>query len=245
MVTVNCGHIKFENIQAIIFDKDGTLENSQNYLLELGIRRACLIDDQIPGIGDSLLMAFGIQDDILNPTGLIAVGSRQENKIAAATYIAETGRSWFQSLEIVQSLFDEADKCVPKNPIDSNLFTGSLEIIKVLSEAGLKLGILSADSTYNVQTFVKFYELSDYVQLMLGSNGILSKPDPQLFIQACQYLKTAPASTLMIGDSEGDIAMAKQGGAAGTIGICWNNPQASHLEKADITILELNQIQLS
>ena len=87
MITVNCGQIKFENIQSIIFDKDGTLENSQNYLRELGIRRACLIDAQIPGIGDSLLMAFGIQDDIFNPTGLIAVGSRQENKIAAA-YIA-------------------------------------------------------------------------------------------------------------------------------------------------------------
>ena len=95
-----------------------------------------------------------------------------------------------------------------------------------------------------MQTFVKFYELSDYVQLMLGPNGILTKPDPQLFIQACHYLKTDPASILEIGDSEGDIAMAQQGGSAGTIGICWNNPQASHLKNADITILELNQIQL-
>ena len=93
----------FRNIEAVIFDKDGTLEDSQSYLRELGIKRARLIDAQIPGIGEPLLMAFGMQNNQLDPAGLMAVGSRYENEIAAAAYIAETGRSWFESLAIARS----------------------------------------------------------------------------------------------------------------------------------------------
>ena len=103
MVNIRCGNIEFKNIEAIIFDKDGTLEDSNNFLRELSIHRARLLDAQIPGIGEPLLMAFGLQNNQLDPTGLMAVGSRQENLIAAAAYIAETGKSWFEALKIAKN----------------------------------------------------------------------------------------------------------------------------------------------
>ncbi|XTZ20251.1 MAG: hypothetical protein ACQZ3M_01700 [cyanobacterium endosymbiont of Rhopalodia fuxianensis] len=53
-------------------------------------------------------------------------------------------------------------------------------------------------------------------------------------------MKIYPTFTLKIEDYDGYITMDKQGDAAGTIGIFRNNYQASHLEKAYITILELN-----
>ncbi|MGL5062475.1 MAG: HAD family hydrolase, partial [Microcoleus sp.] len=37
MVTVKCRGRTFSNIQAAIFDKDGTLEDSQEFLRNLGI----------------------------------------------------------------------------------------------------------------------------------------------------------------------------------------------------------------
>ena len=89
MVAINCRGVIFQDIQAIIFDKDGTLEDSQEYLRNLGQKRARLIDARIPGIGEPLLMAFGINGHEINSTGLMAVGSRLENEIAAAAYIAE------------------------------------------------------------------------------------------------------------------------------------------------------------
>lgn len=243
MVTIICQDQKFFNIQAIIFDKDGTLENSQNYLRELGIKRSRLIDAQIPGIGEPLLMAFGITQNILDPTGLMAVGSRYENKIAAAAYIAETGRSWFESLTIAENAFTEADNYMGKAKT-SPLFTGCLETLKYLAEAGLKLGILSADSTGNVEKFVKDHQLSDYIQLAMGADQGLNKPEPDLFIKACQKLGVEPQSTLMVGDAQGDIEMAKAASSAGVIGICWNSRQPGHLQQADVFITQLDQIQL-
>ncbi|MEG4318139.1 MULTISPECIES: HAD family hydrolase [unclassified Microcoleus] len=244
MVTIKCRGITFSNIEAIIFDKDGTLEDSQELLRHLGLKRARLADAQIPGVGEPLQMAFGIEGASIDPTGLMAVGSRRENEIVAAGYIAETGRGWLESLTIARRAFDEADEMF-KNVSSSPMFVGSLEVLKYLSEAGLKLGILSAATTASVQRFVKTHELSEWIQLEMGVDSTeLNKPDPKLFLQACEKLGVNPAGTLMVGDSTGDIQMGKNAGAAGCIGICWGNAQVSHLETADVAIASLDEITI-
>jgi phosphoglycolate phosphatase len=244
LTTIYCKKQKFDNIKGIIFDKDGTLEDSQSFLREVAYKRVRTLDAQIPGIGELLLMAFGVQDNKLDPTGLIAVGSRRENEIAAAAYIAETGRSWFESLAIAQNAFVEVDKYLSRQTNTSPLFAGSLEVLKFLSEGGLKLGILSADTSAGIQAFVDRHQLSSYIQMIMGVDRGLSKPDPALFLLACQELGVEPKATIMVGDSQGDIEMAKAAGAAGTIGICWGNPQALHLENADVAIARLDEIQI-
>ena len=140
MLTIACQDKKFSNIEAVIFDKDGTLADSRDFLRQLAHWRSRLIDARIPGVGEPLLMAFGMIDDSLDATGLMAVGSRRENEIAAAAYIAETRRSWFESLSIARSAFDEADRSVEERAILSPLFPGSREVLKALAAAGLKLG---------------------------------------------------------------------------------------------------------
>ncbi len=244
MVTISCRNVTFPNIQAVIFDKDGTLEDSQVFLRELGQKRSRLIDAQIPGIGEPLLMAFGINGDRLDPTGLLAVGSHRENEIAAAAYIAETGRGWIESLAIARSAFEEADRYLKDAANTSPLFAGSLDVLKFLSEAGLKLGILSAATTQRVKAFVRRHQLDPYIELQMGVDEGPSKPDPSLFLQACQTLGVEPASTLMVGDSAGDIEMGRRAGAAGCIGICWGTSEAAHLEAADVAISQLDEIQV-
>jgi phosphoglycolate phosphatase len=242
LATIQCKNITFANIQAVVFDKDGTLEDSQEYLRSLGQKRSRLIDAQIPGIGEPLLMAFGINSNTLDPTGLLAVGSRSETEIAAAAYIAETGRGWLESLAIARRTFEEADQYIGTAP--SPLFVGSLEVLKYLSEAGLKLGILSAASTERVRAFVDRHQLGNYIQLQMGVDRGPTKPDPALFLQACEKLGVEPSATLMVGDSLGDIEMARKAGAAGCIGICWGKAPAAHLQTADVAIAGLDQIQI-
>lgn len=241
MVTIQCRNVTFSNIQAILFDKNGTLEDSDAYLRALAQKGARLIDAQIPGIGEPLLMAFGVNGDILDPAGLMAVASRRETETAAAAYIAETGRGWFESLTIARQALDEADKYLGKTP--SPLFVGSLEVLKSLSQAGLKLGILSAAPTEEVRAFVQRHQLSDYIHLEMGVDEGPSKPDPILFLQACEALGTAPSATLMVGDSVGDMQMARNAQAAGCIGITWIG-KADNVKGADAVIHQLDEIQI-
>ena len=242
--TIACQGLKFDNIAAIIFDKDGTLENSLPFWREVGIQRARIVDAQIPGVGEPLLMAFGIQDNILDPTGLMAVGSRQENEIAAAAYVAETGRSWHESMKIARDSFAEVSesKYLIKTPESAPLFPDAIAILKSLYSAGAKIGILSADSTTEVKNFVTNHQLQDFVQLSMGVDGELFKPNPALYIKACQALGVIPEQTLMVGDSIGDMNMAKMAGAAGTIGI--NRYQNSVSLQGDIQISALCEIQI-
>ncbi|MFM6189306.1 HAD family hydrolase [Planktothrix sp.] len=243
MVTLQVQTVTFANIEAVIFDKDGTLEDSTDFLRNLAQKRARLIDAQIPGIGEPLLMAFGVQGDTLDPTGLMAVGSRRENEIAAAAYIAETGRGWLESLNIARRAFEDADHYLKSRP-PSPLFIGCLETLKFLCDTGVKVGILSAAPTSDVERFVKYHQLQPYIHFYQGVDEGPSKPNPILFLNACKALKVNPSATLMVGDAQGDIDMALASQSAGCVGICWNTSRPNPLKGADVIISQLDEIKV-
>ncbi len=244
MVRIKCGAVTFPQIEAVIFDKDGTLANSEAFLRNLGRKRARLIDAQIPGVGEPLLMAFGLEENQLNPGGLMAVGSRRENEIAAAAYVAETGLDWIASLEIVGSAFDEADRYMQRKATLTPIFEGMAKLLKSLGTAAVKVGIVSSDRTENVKDFVKTYALESYVSLQMGVVPGLSKPDPKLFQEACRQLGVEPGQTLMVGDSQADFDMGRAASAAGVVGVSWGWTGTVKLEKAEVAITRVEEMQV-
>lgn len=243
-MAIAAGNRQFDNIAAVIFDKDGTLENSLAFWRAVGLERARAIDALIPGVGEPLTMAFGITNDTIDSQGLLAVGSRRENEIAAAAYIAETGKSWYEARQIARSIFAEvsASKYLVKTAKSSPIFADARQTLESLFNTRLKIGILSADSTAGVQNFVANHQLQNLIHLCLGVDNAIAKPDPQLFIKACADLGVLPEQTLMVGDTSVDMVMAKTAKAAGTIGIC--REQNILLESADVQIGSLLEIQV-
>ncbi|NJN87770.1 MAG: HAD family hydrolase [Leptolyngbyaceae cyanobacterium SL_7_1] len=244
MAIVTCNAIHFQAVQAVLFDKDGTLANSEGFLRNLGQRRSRLIDAQIPGVGEPLLMAFGVEGDRIDPTGLLAVGTRYENEIAAAAYIAETGRSWMESLGIARNAFIEADRVTPRKADETPLMEGAIELLQTLLTAKVRVGILSSDSTSNVEDFVQRYELTPYIHLCMGVDRAPAKPDPALFNQACEAMGVLPNQTLMVGDSTADILMAQAAGAIGCVGITGGWMQTIQLNQADAVIQRLAELAI-
>jgi phosphoglycolate phosphatase len=241
VVDIKCGNKIFRNIQAILFDKNGTLEDSETFLRSHAQRSARIVDAQIPGVGEPLLMAYGVNGDAIDPAGLMSVASRYETEIATAGYIAETGKGWFESLQIARKALDEAENYLGETA--SPMFPGSLELLKSLSVVGLKLGILSAAPTDEVENFVKVHGLGSHLQLQMGVDGQIGKPNPKFFLQACERLGIEPSVTLMVGDSVGDMTMGKNAGAAGCIGISWIG-KFDNVRGADVIIKRLDEIEL-
>jgi phosphoglycolate phosphatase len=244
MATIRCGQKVFENIQAILFDKDGTLANSALFLQVLGRRRAACIEESVPGITAPLLQAFGIGDQTINPAGLIAVGSSREDATVAAGYVVATGLPWITSLQIAEAAFAKADQTLYPKAKQTLLFAGAREMLQTLAKAQVKLGVVSSDTPENVAQFVEYYDLQAFVQLQMGERPGLTKPNPQIIELACTQLGVAPSQTLMVGDSAADMVMGKAAGVAGCIGVTWGWPSPMIIEATDVVLSEITEIEV-
>ena len=244
MIRLICKDKIFSDIEVIFFDKDGTLEDSRIYLHQLVTERIRLLSPHKFGIEDYLPKTFGFKAGKIDPKGLMAVGSRKDNELAAAALIASSGCGWYQAKEIAYQAFEQAAKNITPTKKSSSMFPGTLPLLQELIAAKYQLGIISADSLTGIERFVEQEQIKDYFQVLVGSDRVLQKPDPKLYLQACQSLGVEPHKTLMVGDSVGDIIMAQQAGAAGTIGICWGNLDTDHLSQADVIITHLEDLKI-
>lgn len=192
-------------------------------------------------------MAFGFDDQRqLNPAGLLAIGSRQDTEIVAAGYVAETGRGWKESRELVQAAFTEADETWSKNKAEATpLFEEARAFLEALHGAGVAIAIISADITANIDKFVDYYDLGAMIQLRRGADRAPAKPNPAAYRLACKQLGIDPTETLMFGDAPTDLSMAQGGGAAGAIGVTWGWPGLTHIEGADLLLNDWSQLNLA
>ncbi|MEM9161446.1 MAG: HAD family hydrolase [Cyanobacteria bacterium P01_F01_bin.4] len=221
---IYCNEVEFVGIQAVVFDKDGTLAQVDSFLSLLGQLRADQLAIAIPGVETSVLDSFGLRQG-LDPTGLLAVASRTDNIIAIAAHVAATGRGWLESLAMVEGAFLEAEqKLPPKAPL-TPLVPGTLDLLSRLQAAPIKVGLLSSDTQANVESWVETHQLNRYFSRLQGvCEARPSKTHAHFLAQACQSMQVDPAAVLVIGDSAADRVMATH--AAGFIGVTggWSQP---------------------
>lgn len=244
LISLYCRDIKFANIKAIVFDKDGTLANSQQYLVQLAYKRLELIAAVFSDLIPVLLKSWGITDGALNPDGLMAIGTRLENEVVTAGYIAAKGYAWADALGRVHQIFAEADAQMPSKALHTPLFDGTIEMLSTLASTPLRLGILSADSQFHVDTFVDYYGLNQYFDIWLGTDSIeLAKPKPEALNHICQKLGAEAGHTLVIGDSTIDLQLAHNGKAAGFFSV-GSIGGGAPIEGADATLLHWSDLSL-
>lgn len=239
---IRCQDRSFGPIQMVLFDKDGTLANSAPYLYQLGRSRARFVDAQIPGVQDPLLMAFGFEENRLNPQGLLAVGSRRDSEIAAAAYVAETGRGWVESLSIVKTAFQDADGTMPPKAEATTVIEGVEELVRSLHAAQCRLGIISSDITENVVAFAHQYGLTSYFECLIGVDTV-DKAHPDRCQHFFQEQGIDPSKIVVIGDTAADIRLA-QGMGAGAIAVTWGWDVVYSIKGAGAIAHQLTDIQI-
>jgi phosphoglycolate phosphatase len=55
---------------------------------------------------------------------------------------------------------------------------------------------------------------SFFAAIVAGDDGVRKKPHGDMLVAACEAMHAAPASTVMIGDSENDVLAARAAGCA-------------------------------
>ena len=94
-------------VEAVLFDKDGTLSISEPQLITLAKARVFLCLEQVepalrPQLQDLLERAYGLRNEgkTLCPAGITAVAHRDHNLITTATAQAQTGQGWHDAQSI-------------------------------------------------------------------------------------------------------------------------------------------------
>lgn len=85
------------------------------------------------------------------------------------------------------------------------------EVLQTLREAGYKLAIGS--SSKNAKLILQRLDLTDFFDVISdGTNIVKSKPDPEVFQKAAEYLGLEPKDCLVVEDAKAGIDAANRGG---------------------------------
>jgi phosphoglycolate phosphatase len=223
MIKVRCGQQWIADVEAIVFDKDGTLADSRGLLQRTAIARAEACTAAVGG-GDeliqSLLDCFGVSAHSIDPDGLMAAGTREANRQGAIAVLVQAGYPPEKVRDLVAECFEAVNTARNGKAAYTPPFEGTAAMLERLHHSPLKIGVLSSDSPAYVEEFLSYYDLMPWVQVWRGTApGEPPKPDQTLLKEVCDRLQVAVRHTLIVGDSWADFALAEQAGAAGFISV--------------------------
>lgn len=162
------------------------------------------------------------------------------------------GVSRAESLEIILERYDgtlsseEKQNCLEeKNNIyrtyletmtEADVSAEVRDTLKQLHDAGYPLAVGS--SSKNAGYILERTGLKKYFDAVSDGNNIThSKPDPEVFLKAAEYLGVEPVECFVVEDADAGIDAAKAAGMR-AVGI----GQASFYKKADVSISRLDEL---
>ncbi|MGB3200169.1 MAG: HAD family hydrolase [Nodosilinea sp.] len=223
MVWVQCGQQRIANVDAIVFDKDGTLANSHPLLHRTALARAeacATAAGASDDIVQALLNCFGVTPQGLDPDGLMAAGTREANRQGAVEVLVQAGYPRDKMAALVAECFAAVNTARNGKAAYTPPFEGTAAMLERLHQSPLRLGVLSSDSPAYVEEFLTHYDLKPWVHDWRGTGPEdPPKPDPTLLFELCDRLGVQVSNTLVVGDSWADLALAEQAEAAGFISV--------------------------
>jgi phosphoglycolate phosphatase len=96
---------------------------------------------------------------------------------------------------------------------DSRLFPGAREGMERLKAAGIPMGVVTNKPRLFTQKLLEDAGAMPFLTAVVaGDDGFTRKPAPDMLLAACRRMGTEPGATLMLGDSDNDIAAARAAG---------------------------------
>ena len=204
-----------EALKLILFDVDGTLVDSQNIIV--AAQRAAFEahgleppsrERSLSIVGLTLVEAFRV---LVGPSG-------------PAEDMAETYRSAFAELRtdpaFAEPLFPGAGDCLER----------------LMRRDDVALGIATGKSRRGVAHLIERHGWDSIFATIRTSDDAPSKPHPAMIRQAMEDVGSSPLETVMVGDSNFDMLMAKSAGVL-AIGVSWGFQPVAALREAGADVI--------
>jgi phosphoglycolate phosphatase len=115
--------------------------------------------------------------------------------------------------------------------IASQLYEGVTVLLDNLASAGWKLGIATGKSRRGLDEMMERFDWRHRFVTHFCADDGPGKPDPHMVLANIKAASAIPARSVVIGDSEHDIAMAVNAGVA-SLGVTWGFGTRQEMEAA-------------
>jgi len=236
LVNIIVNDNKIEDIQLMIFDKDGTLIDLYNYWSNMIRYRAELICKELDldkTHEKRLMYEMGVDLDTksLRPEGPVGVKKREVVMQAAVDYLASIGYPDIRDLCF--EAFKEVDRI---SLLDLRQFirpiNGADNLINELFKNGCKIAIATTDTTERAKIAMNFLGFADKIDLVAGADMVNnSKPDPEMIYVILDALNIDRLNAVMIGDAATDVQIGINANLRASIAVLAGFSSADELRK--------------
>lgn len=206
------------NAKLLIFDLDGTLA------------------DTIPAITDGMNLALDecgyprCNNDHLRRS--IGNGARMLCRRMLPVELYDDDQAVDQLLRI----YDRAYGLTYMNTTEN--YPGISRVISELKRRGYQLAVLSNKQDPYVRDLISALFPDGEFSIAMGDlPGRARKPDPDTALKICSSLGISPDETVMIGDGETDVMVAKNAGFASGIAVSWGYRPIHLLREAGADVI--------
>lgn len=177
----------FKNIDALLFDMDGTLIDSMGVWKEIDIEYLHRYGYELPDDLQKCLEGLCFHDT--------AVYMKKRFNIP-------------DDVETIKETWNEM--ALYKYTHSVKVKEGVLELLKFAKENGMKLAIATSNSRLLTTALLKEKKLEEYFDYVLtGCDSLKSKPDPEIYLTVAEKLNVNPQNCLVFEDVVAGIMAGK------------------------------------
>lgn len=240
--------------RGVLFDKDGTLLHFMalwggfaDYVLQFMEERLALMGagfvvprNKVLGTihgSDGTMLDYDVQ-------GPLSMGSVEEMTGILTWHLYAAGMPWNEAIvqvnQITKNAMYQIRQDKPAFPMP-----GLERFLQSCREASVEMAVVTSDNTADALEHLEWMGIGHYFSAVIGRDLVKnSKPHPEMVELACKKLGLESFETVVIGDSNGDMQMARQAGAAMAIGIYPGEGGGEHLTDAEVVISDYNDISV-
>ncbi len=210
------------NIEAVIFDMDGVLTDSEPLICEAAV---------------SMFKELGL---IVQPEDFIPFVGTGENR-----YLGGVAEKYSFSIHIPSAKARTYEIYLELVPSRLHAFPGAQDFVKSCQKAGLKIAVASSADPIKIEANLIKIGLPpvQWDAIVSGQDVQHKKPAPDIFLAAARKLAVNPDACVVIEDAINGIQAAKAAGMR-CVAVAQTFP-ASQLSEADIIRPDIASLKLS
>jgi len=222
VITLQEPNWELENVETVLFDKDGTIIDANVYWGRIIEIRAELLNQSYPIPTDALsyIMGYDFITKKLLPEGPIGLYSRAK---VIDTLISNCRHfySIHMDKQYIELIFDRAQSIFQKELLHYvKMLSGVEKLMYNLYRNHIKIGIVTSDSAESTSDILNFLQLLPYINVIVGRESCKESKETGIpGTNAMKQLYADPSTTIVIGDSYVDLIMAQNCNCFASVGV--------------------------